>query len=86
MLYEITTDDGLGFATCHSRRRADAARRALYATIYQIAEGQGLRDQECARSAIARLNEALEFRALGATRSYKLGYVTITISCSQTKA
>jgi hypothetical protein len=83
MLYEITTDDGMGTATYASRQRLGAADRVLYATIYRVAKSQALLDVECTRIALERLYEAIKFRAIGATRFYKLGHTTITISCSQ---
>lgn len=79
MLYEITTDDGKGFATYKARKRSDAAKFQIQQTVYEVAGAYGLRDLECAWNALARLTEAVTFAAIGAHRSFKIGDTTICV-------
>lgn len=83
MLYEITTDDGHGYATYIARKRWDAASYQIQKAVYDVAGEYGLRDREIAWIALRKLSEAITFRHLGPPCEFTIRGTTITVSVTK---
>lgn len=80
MLYEITSDNGTGYAKYARRERENAARLMLEKFVYDACEAQGLRDRPMAHEQMAR---AKRWAKNTVALSISIGTYTVTINAER---